>query len=252
MDRLFPEVASMSPEEIYSDLQLPSGTGDRPYVAINMITTVDGKATNLAGTVASLGSRVDRTAMRRIRVATDGVMNGAETLRRENVNPTVPKDLVAARLSRGLSPQPIALTITASGNLPLGRNFFSEPREKVVVATNSTPPERVEELSRHARIIRAGDHKVDLRLMMRLLVEELGIRRLVVEGGPTLNSELISLGLADELFWTVSPKILGGPAERTMVEESPLTPGERPGLELLSIHRHESELYLRYRFVKER
>jgi riboflavin-specific deaminase-like protein len=248
VDRLFPEITTMAPEEIYSDLSFPRGPEDRPYVVINMITTVDGKATNLAGTVATLGSRVDRTAMRRIRVATDGVMNGAETLRRENVNPTVPEDLALVRRSRGLSPQPIALTITGSGNLSLERSFFTEPPERVVVATNSTPLERVETLSRHAKVIRAGDRRVDLPLMMRLLVEELGIRTLVVEGGPTLNSELISLGLADELFWTISPKILGGPAERTMVEESPLTPGERPNLELLSIHRHESELYLRYRF----
>ena len=250
MDKLYPQFATIAPDEIYGDLEFPGGVGDRPYVAINMITTVDGKATNLAGTVKSLGGQVDRMAMRRIRAAADGVMNGAETLRKENVNPTVPEELVADRISRGLSPQPIALTLTASGNLPLERHFFTAATERVVVATRHTPLERVALLSQHARVLRAGDHSVDLGLMMRLLRKELGVRRLVVEGGPTLNAELIAQGLADELFWTVSPKILGGLAERTMVEGSPIPPGQRPGLELLSIHRHESELYLRYRLLR--
>ncbi len=251
MERLFPRFEQVAPEEIYSDLHFPDGAGRRPYVAINMVTTVDGKATNLAGTVVSLGSRVDRTSMRRIRAASDGVMNGAETLRRENVNPTVPESLVATRIARGLTPQPTALTITASANLPVDRTFFHAPGvEKVVVTTRHAPPERIEELSKYAQILVAGEYVVDLPLMMRLLFEEHGISRLVVEGGPTLTSELISLGMADELFWTVSPKILGGPAERTMVEESPLPPEERPGLDLISIYHHESELYLRDRFLR--
>ena len=82
MEKLFPAHEFMEPSEIYHDLSFPEPQGRRPYVAINMVTTVDGKATNLAGTVVSLGSRVDRTSMRRIRAAADGVMNGAETLRR--------------------------------------------------------------------------------------------------------------------------------------------------------------------------
>ena len=251
MDKLYPQFERMAPDEVYSDLTFPVTQSNRPYVAINMVTTVDGKATNLAGKAYTLGSRTDRFVMRRIRSAADGVLNGAETLRRERVNPGVPKELEPIRLARGLSTQPVALTLTASCNLPLDRTFFqSREFQKAVVTTQHAPPEKVAALAEHARILRAGEYTVDLRLMMRLLVEDLGIRRLVVEGGPTLNAELISMGLVDELFWTVTPKILAGPAERTMVEGSPLPSEERPGMELVSVHEHESELYLRYRFLR--
>jgi 2,5-diamino-6-(ribosylamino)-4(3H)-pyrimidinone 5'-phosphate reductase len=251
MNKLFPRFESIAPDQIYGDLTFPVTSRQRPYIAINVVTTVDGKATNLLGKAYTLGSSVDRVVMRRIRCAADGVLNGAETLRRENVNPGVPRELEPLRASRGLSRQPLALTLTASCNLPLDRTFLQSPEfDRVVVTTQYAPTERVAALARHARILRAGEHAVDLPLMMRLLVDELGVRRLVVEGGPTLNAELISLGLADELFWTVAPKILAGPAERTMVEESPLAPEERPGMELISVHEHESELYLRYRFVR--
>ena len=251
MEKLYPQFERMAPEDVYSDLAFPSGLPNRPYVVINMVTTVDGKATNLVGKAYTLGSQVDRLVMRRIRSAADAVLNGAETLRRENVNPSVPAELEPIRVARGLSPQPVAVTVTASCNLPLDRTFF-QAREvpSVVVTTEHAPAEKVALLAKHARIVRAGEYAVDLPLMLRLLTEELGVRRLVVEGGPTLNAELISLGLADELFWTVAPKILAGPAERTMVEESPLLPEERPTMELVSVHHHESELYLRYRFVR--
>lgn len=239
----------MAPEEIYSDLLFPRSPAVRPYTVINMVTTVDGKATTLAGRAQSIGSSVDRLAMRRIRATADGVLNGAETLRRENVNPSVPAEMEAGRLALGLSAQPVAITITASGDLPLDRTFFvSAAFEKIVVTTEHAPAPRVQALAQHARILRAGEYLVELPLMMRLLVEEAGIRSLVVEGGPTLNAELISLGLADELFWTVAPKILGGPAGRTMVEGSPIALEGGPGLELVSIHHHAGELFVRYRF----
>ncbi len=251
MEKLYPVFERMAPEDVYRDLVFPSSTGTRPYVAINMVTTVDGKATNHAGKAYTLGSRVDRLVMRRIRTAADAVINGAETLRRENVNPSVPAELERSRVARGLAPQPVAVTVTASCNLPVDRTFFqSRGGQSVVVTTEHAPVEKVSALAQHARILRAGEYAVDLRLMLRLLAEELGVRWLVVEGGPTLNAELISLGLADELFWTVAPKILAGPAQRTMVEESPLPPEERPAMELVSVHEHESELYLRYRFVR--
>ncbi len=39
---------------------------------------------------------------------------------------------------------------------------------------------------------------------------ELGIQRLMVEGGATLNFELIRLGLVDEVSAYVAPMIFGG------------------------------------------
>ncbi len=108
--------------------------------------------------------------------------------------------------------------------------------------------ERVSALEPYSRVLRLGLETVDLRAMMRALVQELGIRRLVVEGGPTLNSALIGEGLVDELFWTVAPKILGGATMRTMVEGKPLPLDRIPRLELASLYHHEGELFGRYRF----
>lgn len=250
MERLFPDFMVMEPEEIYRDLSFPAAFEDRPYTAINMVTTVDGKA-SLAGKAYPIGSRVDHLVMRRIRAAADGVMVGGETLRRENVNPGVPPELQERRLARGLAAQPTAITVTATADLPLTSTFFrSGAFPSAVVTVDRAPPDRIEAMAPHARILRAGQERVNPRTMMRLLVEDLGVRRLVVEGGPTLNGALFAEGLVDELFWTVAPRVVGGAAARTMVEGRALPFDRLARLELVSIHHHESELYVRYRVAR--
>lgn len=51
-------------------------------------------------------------------------------------------------------------------------------------------------------------------------LHELGIERLMVEGGGTLNFELIRLGLVDEISAFVAPMIFGGDTAPTMAAGS--------------------------------
>ena len=58
--------------------------------------------------------------------------------------------------------------------------------------------------------------RVDLPQALTTL-RELGINRLMVEGGATLNFELLRLGLVDELSAYIAPMIFGGESAPTMV-----------------------------------
>ncbi len=75
-------------------------------------------------------------------------------------------------------------------------------------------------------------------------------RTLLCEGGPHLNAELLSAGLVDELFLSVSPLLAG---EDSAQERPPLrilagSDFDPPlALELLSVLEHDSHLFLRYR-----
>ena len=51
--------------------------------------------------------------------------------------------------------------------------------------------------------------RVDLKGMMQTL-KEIGVDRLMVEGGGTMNFELMRLGLVDELMIYIAPMIFGG------------------------------------------
>ena len=220
--RLYPLPPREIPaESIYEDLELPParrGDSHRPYVIINMVSSVDGK-TSVGGQASRIGSRIDRQTMRNLRSHADAVMIGANTLRAE-------------KLSLGLDgpsgkPQPLAIIATTTGDVPLQSNLLLGEGQEVLLLS---PAEMV-----------------DFGEALMMLKSEHGVDLLLVEGGPTLNHALISRGLADELFLTLAPKLLGSGISdsRTILEGGPLPP-ETPAPELLAVHLAGAELFLRY------
>ena len=65
----------------------------------------------------------------------------------------------------------------------------------------------------------------------------LGINRLMVEGGSTLNFELIRLGLVDEVSAYIAPMIFGGESAPTMAAGSGLERSEAVPLKLIDVER---------------
>lgn len=240
-------------ESLYLDLALPEGRDGRPYVAVNMVTTADGKAV-VAGKAGKIGSPLDRTMMSRIRAATDCVLVGAGTVRAELVSVRVRPEEEAARLRRGWTPQPLGAIVTNTGDLPLGRPVFADREPRPLVFTGddavSRHSERFEALGRVARILTVGREAPDIRLVLSTLAQDFGVRRLLVEGGPALNQALFDLGLVDELFLTLAPRVVGG-RSKTIVEDADAEPRlDLARVRLISIAEAASELFLRYRVVR--
>ena len=74
---------------------------------------------------------------------------------------------------------------------------------------------------------RVGD---DLPRLMAYLQERHAVRSVLCEGGPTLNSFLFAAGLVDELFLTMTPKLVGGAAALTIVSGRELVEPTEPTL----------------------
>ena len=49
---------SVAPDDVYRHLDLPAGADGRPYVVVNMVSTVDGKAARAIGISGSLCPRL--------------------------------------------------------------------------------------------------------------------------------------------------------------------------------------------------
>ncbi len=249
MQRLFPPPsAPLAIEAVYRELVWPPPPAERPFVALNMVTTVDGVAA-IDGSAQGIGSRVDRQLMRQIRAHADAVLIGGGTLRAENVDPSVPRELEAQRQEQGLSRQPLAIVLSASAELPLERTFFRSDRfERVVLTSRRADPRRLDALRPLARIVVLDADHPTLTSALALLRHELGVRWLLSEGGPSVNASLLAEGLLDELFWTVAPRLtgLGGP---TMIAAHPPAAPAAARLDLLSALLHDDELFLRYRVL---
>ena len=81
MQLIYPERRPTSPEELASGLRLHElAPPDRPYLGINMVSSLDGKAT-LDWRTQGLSTDVDRRLFHHLRTQADAVMVGAGTAR---------------------------------------------------------------------------------------------------------------------------------------------------------------------------
>jgi riboflavin biosynthesis pyrimidine reductase len=248
VDRLWPDPAlDLELDEAMARFHpLPVAEG-RPLVAINMVTSIDGRA-QLAGTAEGLGSRADRRLMRLYRAAFDAVGSGVGTLRATGVWLRVGEDLAARRAARGLPSNPVGVVIAGSQPVPTDARWFTgdEGRILLVGASNA-----MTEAPTGTELVRSPDDRPDPRWVLARLAER-GIRSLLLEGGPALNASFLAQDLIDELYWTVGAHLLGTealPMIAPIEGGSPFARRPRAG-RLVSVLRHESELFFRYRFAE--
>jgi 2,5-diamino-6-(ribosylamino)-4(3H)-pyrimidinone 5'-phosphate reductase len=246
--RIFPEpAANLSVDEVYADLNLPAGSPARPYTVINAIGTLDGRGA-VGGKSTPIGSEVDHRLMRNIRSNVDAVLVGAGTLRSEDLTLSVDEPLVRRRRERGLSKQPLSIILTRSGDIPTDRKIFrtgGDSSALVLVGSYSSPRDlaRLSELG----TVRMGsaNNVMEPEEILLILAEEFGVRRLLLEGGPSVNHSFLEARLVDELFLTLAPKIVGvGP---NSLAKGALLPQDVTAPSLVSVYLYDSEVFLRYR-----
>ena len=243
MLQLYPERRDTSPETFASGLRLgeraPAG---RPYLALNMVSTLDGKAT-IEWRTRGLSTELDRRLFHQLRTQVDAVMVGAGTTRVERYGRIVKTDeLRERRVSEGLAPDALAVIVSARLDLPADLPLLQEPEQEVVIATGSDAV--LQGTAARIEYLRTGD---DLPLLMARLRDERGVRSILCEGGPTLNSHLLAAGLVDELFLTLNAKLTGGAAALTIVAGRDLV--EPAELDLVSVAEGGADLFTRWRIA---
>ena len=250
--RLIPDGPPSTVERFVEGLELTEASDSvgrsRPYLLLNMIATVDGRAT-LGGRSGPLGERADKELLYGLRTAVDAVMAGAGTIRAERYGQLIRDDAQRqTRRARGLSEEPLACIVSGrlalDGEIPL----LGEASARVAILTPSAAslPQDCRAQINYVRCARDG--LLDLGGAMSELRERFGVRTLLCEGGPHLNAQLLAHGLVDELFLTVSPKLASGDAtsETLRIMSGPeLDPPL--ALELVGALEHDSYLFLRYR-----
>ncbi len=242
VDRLWPDPAADLPLDAAFLDPPPSPVGGRPWVATNMVTSVDGRA-QLEGTAEGLGSRVDRRLMQAYRAAFDAVGSGAGTLRADDFYSRLADDFAAARVAAGRAPQPLALVIAGAAAVPTDRRWFGDtdqPRVVVVGQGSAHPSE--EPLPGVETWVAPTVEPEPGWILERLAAAD--VSSLLLEGGPTLNAAFLAAGTLDELFWTIGPRFVGADALPIV---APLDLPEPVEARLVSVHRQADELYLRYR-----
>jgi riboflavin-specific deaminase-like protein len=241
MRRLLPDPGPTTvDEQLEAYRPWESPREDRPFVAMNFATTLDGRAT-IGGVSGPIGSSADTAMLAGLRTRFDAVMIGAGTMRAERYGRLAGDQEKRKRRERlGLPQDPLMVIVSGRLDLPWDAPLFTDGGGRVLIftASEAEPPEVATPL----RVVR-HEGFVNLVEALRYLRQECGIRALLCEGGPGLHGELEGGGMVDDLFLTIAPKLSGGEAPRIVEGELPAV----AELELEWLLEQSGELFARYR-----
>jgi riboflavin biosynthesis pyrimidine reductase len=111
-----------------------------------------------------------------------------------------------------------AVVLDAHGKIAWGRgDIGGDPL--VVVLTQTIEDSHLAGLRQDGvSYIFAGEQEIDLAIALETLHLELGIRRLLLEGGGAANGAMLRAGLVDELSLIIAPSVEGVPGGPTVFD----------------------------------
>jgi len=179
--------------------------------------SIDGYIASATTEPLPLSNAADLDRVDAVRASCDAILIGAATVRNDR-----PRLLIRSaarrnvRLTRGLPPSPIKVTVTEKGRLDASASFFAAgDSEKLVYCASPIVNEASERLEPVATVVDAGQP-----VSLHWLSEDLhsrGVHRLMVEGGQSIHTQFLTGDLADELHLAVAPFFVGDSTARRLV-----------------------------------
>ena len=154
---------------------------NRPYVVIKWASSVDGRTAAADGTSKWITGAEAREDVHARRAASQAILVGTNTLELDDPELTARK--------------------------PDGSLYEAQPLRVIVGERELNPASRV--FNSDVETVQYKTRNLN-KVMEQLFAR--GIRQVFVEGGAKIESNLISLGLADEFLIYLAPKLIGGPA----------------------------------------
>ena len=202
---------------------------ERPFVALKLATSVDGRIADAAGESRWVSGEAARDYVHWLRAGFDAIGVGGTTALKDNPRLTVRGPVVPRR-------PPVRIVFDRRAMLNPGVTVVSTAREVPtwVVASPEAPVSSVTALEQNGvRVFRPETLAAGLRML-----RDAGIQSLLCEGGGALGMRLLADELVDRLYWVQAPVWLGEGAVPAFpgVPDAPLpaaprwTPVERRAL----------------------
>ena len=173
---------------------------ERPFVALKLATSVDGRIADAAGQSRWVSGEAAREYVHWLRAGFDAIGVGGTTALMDNPQLTV-RGAVSPRRP------PVRVVFDRRAMLNPGVTLVRTAREVPtwVVASLEAPVPSVTALEQNGvRVFRPDSLAAGLRLL-----REAGIHSLLCEGGGALGMRLLADGLVDRLYWVQAPVWLG-------------------------------------------
>jgi len=208
-------------------------------ITINCAMSADGKIALRTREQTRISNEEDKKRVHRLRNSVDAILVGVETVLADDPKLTVNEKYVKRPRN------PIRIVLDSRGRTPRKALVLDGGARTLIVTSDEC-----KKTFPAADTIRCGKKEVDIRKLVPLL-EKLGIRTLLVEGGSKVIWSFLRTKLADEVNIFIGSMVIGG-------EESPTPAGgegaavekEIVQLKLTSSKALGNGILLRYEVVK--
>jgi len=227
----------------------------RPFVFINMAMTLDGKTSTIERRPTDWTSKADKHHLIELRATADAVMVGARTAETDRTSLSIPDErLQRSRTRRGQPPHPLRVIVSGNGSFRENIRAFERQVSPILIFTSHRAPRA--KLNRLARlpdvhVYVVGERTVGVPLMLDILARDWRVKRLLCEGGATLNWSLFTARAVDEVFVTLCPRVFGGATAPTLVDGTGFARDRIVNAKLMRCERKGKELFLRYRILSQ-
>jgi len=179
-------------------------TLNRPWVTVKAAVSLDGKIALADGTSKWITGIEARAGAHELRAEHDGILVGIGTILKDDPELTV-------RLVKGSSPVRVILDTrlnTPENAKAIGKGTVIICSESVL-DSKSCKKAALEKMGVRVATVGEENGHISLKEALELLASDIGIQRLLVEGGGVIHSSFIEGGLADAAALFIAPKFLG-------------------------------------------
>ncbi len=211
----------------------------KPRVTLSAAVTIDGKIATRTGD-SRLSSKRDKIRVHKLRSKVDAILVGINTVQLDD-------PILTVRYAKGKNP--VRVVLDSRGRISSKSRILKTCSKipTIIAVSKTVTRKNIKRLNKYPiEIIISGDKKINVKKLLKLLLRK-KIKRILLEGGGTVNWEFINQGLIDEMIITITPFLVGGKDAVSLVEGKGFHKiSKSKKFKLRKILRMENEVVLHY------
>ncbi|MGZ5156709.1 MAG: RibD family protein [Caldimonas sp.] len=212
-------------------------------IVSNTAISLDGRINTRERRFAFFGSARDHARMSRLRAEADAVLVGGATFRNWP-HPSLPD-----AEDRGRMRGPLWNVVVSRGlDVPLTPEFLAEPAIRPLFLTRAASL-GAREFAAEAEGYPGEGGDLPVAWMLEQIARR-GVDRLLVEAGGDLLFQLLAVGAIDEMYLTLCPLVVGGPAP-SLADGPGFDLAAASRMRLVSAEPEGDEVFLHYAAIRK-
>lgn len=210
--------------------------------------SADGKISSVQRRQVRISGKADLRRVDILRSESDAIMVGVGTVLADDPSLRLKSEqLRMERVALGKPEDPLRVVVDSLARTHPDAQVLGVGC--IIAVSAAAPHERLAKLADRCELVQCGDEKVNLRELLSILHEK-GVKRLMVEGGGTLNWSMVQEGLVDEIYVYIGAMIIGGKDAPTLMDGAGFA-SDFPRLKLHSFERLDDGVLLRWRLADQ-